>query len=288
MTISFIDRMAVEVDGEGDPVVMIHGLGGNSNTWAPLMSALTRHQTVRLDLPGSGRSCKVEGELSCERFVKAVIRVMGALGVERAHFVAHSMGTIVAAHLAAYEPKMVRSLALFGPLLAPPDGARAALKARGAKARSEGIAGMQSIADALVLASTSSETKRSRLAAAAFVRESLMGQCPDGYSRSCQALSEMIPANTSQINCPTLLVTGDEDVVAPPSSVRAMADKITSARIEIIRSCGHWTPLETPEACIALLNRFYASQNSTGLAARQARSGATYKPSSMTFSSGRL
>lgn len=287
MATRFIERMAVEVDGEGDPVVMIHGLGGNSNTWAPLMSAFTRHQTIRLDLPGSGRSYKVEGDLSCERFVKAIIRVMGAIGIERAHIVAHSMGTIVAAHLAAYEPKMVRSLALFGPLLAPPDGARSALRARGEKARLEGIVGMQAIADALVLASTASETKRSRWAAAAFVRESLMGQRPDGYARSCQALSEMMPANTSQIVCPTLLVTGDEDMVAPPSSVRAMADKITGARIEIIRTCGHWAPVETPETCIAHLQRFYASQNSAGLAARLTRSGAINKPSSMTFSSGR-
>jgi 3-oxoadipate enol-lactonase len=288
MAISFIERMAVEVDGQGDPVVMIHGLGGTTNTWAPLMPAFARYQTIRLDLPGSGRSHKVEGELSCERFVKAVIRVMGALGIERAHVVAHSMGTIVAAHLAAYEPKMVRSLALFGPLLAPPDGARAALTARGDKARLEGVIGMQAIADALVLASTASETKRSRLAASAFVRESLMGQCPDGYSRSCQALAGMIPANTGQITCPTLLVTGDEDIVAPPSSVRAMGDKIAGAKIEIIRSCGHWTPVETPEACIAHLNRFYAAQNESSKAARLTRSGTTYHPGSMTFSSGRL
>ena len=57
------------------------------------------------------------------------------------------MGTIVAAHLAAAEPGRVASLALFGPLLAPPEPARAAIRARAAKAR-EGD--MQPIADALV------------------------------------------------------------------------------------------------------------------------------------------
>ena len=60
---------------------------------------------------------------------------MQRAGVERAHVVAHSMGTIVAAHLAASEPGRVASLALFGPLLAPPEPARAAIRARAAQAR---------------------------------------------------------------------------------------------------------------------------------------------------------
>jgi 3-oxoadipate enol-lactonase len=151
---------------------------------------------------------------------------------------------------------------------------------------------MQAIADALVLASTSSETKRSRLAAAAFVRESLMGQCPEGYARSCFALAEMMPAKTEQIVCPTLLVTGDEDMVAPPSAVRAMADKIAGAKVEIVRACGHWTPIEAPEICVGHLHRFYAAQNSAALSRRPLSSGtyasrSTQNPSSMTFFSGR-
>ncbi len=252
-----IDRMAVEVAGEGEPVLMIHGLGGSTNTWTPLMQAFARNKTIRFDLPGSGRSNRVEGALSCDRYVKAVIRVMNECRIERAHIVAHSMGTIVAAHLAAYEPKLVKSLALFGPLLCPPEPARAALRARGQKARTEGVPGMQAIANALVQASTSAESKRSRHAAVAFVRESLMAQCPDGYGRSCDALADMQAANTDAIVAPTLLVTGDEDVVAPPASVRTMGDKIRGSRVEVIRGCGHWTPLECPDECMKFLSAFY-------------------------------
>ena len=54
----FIDRMAVEVDGEGDAIVLVHGLGGSCNTWTPLMPALARMRAVRIDMPGSGRSHK--------------------------------------------------------------------------------------------------------------------------------------------------------------------------------------------------------------------------------------
>jgi 3-oxoadipate enol-lactonase len=57
--------------------------------------------------------------------VQAALRALAANGQEHTHVVAHSLGTIVALHLAAREPKTVRSLALFGPPLAPPDAARA-------------------------------------------------------------------------------------------------------------------------------------------------------------------
>ena len=101
MSTSYVERIAVETDGSGDPVLMIHGLGGTSNVWTPVLPALARFRAVRPDLPGSGRSHRVEGALSIDRFVRALMRVCGATGVERAHVVAHSMGTIVAFHLAA-------------------------------------------------------------------------------------------------------------------------------------------------------------------------------------------
>jgi 3-oxoadipate enol-lactonase len=255
----FVERMAVEIDGEGEAVLMIHGLGGTSNVFTPLLSAFARHRTIRFDLPGSGRSHRVEGPLSLQLFVERALLVMKKAEVERAHVVAHSMGTIVAAHLAAAEPAKVASLALFGPLLAPPEPARAAIRARGAEARK---GDMQPIADALLQSSVSTETKTRRPAAAAFVRESLMRQDPEGYARTCEALAEMQPADTSRIECPALLVTGDEDVVAPPQSVRMMGERISGSRVEVLRGCGHWTPVEKPEECTGLLKRFLLERSS--------------------------
>jgi 3-oxoadipate enol-lactonase len=256
----FVERMAVEIGGEGEPVVMIHGLGGTSNTFTPLLAAFARHRTIRFDLPGSGRSHRVEGPLSLQLFVERALLIMQRAGVERAHVVAHSMGTIVAAHLAASEPGKVASLALFGPLLAPPEPARAAIRARAAQAR-EGD--MQPIADALLRASVSAETRAKRPAAAAFVRESLMRQDPEGYARSCEALAEMQPADTSRIDCPTLLVTGDEDMVAPPQAVRMLGERIVGSRVAVLRGCGHWTPVEKPEECVDLLKRFLLERRPT-------------------------
>lgn len=256
----FVQRMAVEIEGEGEPVVMIHGLGGTSNVFTPVLPAFARHRTIRLDLPGSGRSYRVEGPLSLPLFVERTLLAMQSAGVERAHVVAHSMGTIVATHLAASEPSRVASLALFGPLLAPPDTARAALRARAAEARK---GDMQPIADALLQASVSAETRARRPAAVAFVRESLMRQDPEGYARSCEALAGMEPADTSRVGCPALLVTGDEDVVAPPQAVRMMGERITGSRVEVLRGCGHWTPVEKPEECVGVLKRFLLERRST-------------------------
>lgn len=258
-TTQIIDRMAVETEGEGDPVLMIHGLGGTSNTWCPVLPVFQRNRTIRPDLPGSGRSGRVEGPLSIDRYVQAMQRICGALNAERVHIVAHSMGTIVAMHLAARMPGLVRSLALFGPLLCPPDTARGPLKARGQKARG-GEGAMQEIADAVVKAATSSETKAQRPITVALVRESLMRQPPEGYARSCDALSEAQAVDVHDLKCPTLLVTGDEDQVAPTQSVRLLGERISGARVEVLTRCGHWPTYEKPEACVDSLRRFYAQR----------------------------
>jgi pimeloyl-ACP methyl ester carboxylesterase len=260
MVTQVIERIAFEVDGEGDPVLLIHGLGGSSNVWTPVMSALVRYKCVRPDLPGSARSARVQGPFSIERFVQAAMRVLSAVSATSAHIIGHSLGTIVAQHLAVSEPGMVRSLALFGPLPAPPDSARPNIRARGQKARSEGLIGMQAIADALVQASTSGETRATRPAAVAYVRESLMRQDPEGYAATCDALAEAQAVDITRISRPTLLVTGDEDSVAPPQSVRGMGEKIARSRVEVLRGCGHWTPVEKAAECSALLAQFYAQR----------------------------
>lgn len=260
MTTRIVQRMAVELDGEGDAVLMMHGLGGTSNFWTPVMSVFARHQAVRLDLPGSGRSATVEGALSIQRFVDSMITVLEALSVERAHIVAHSMGCIAAMHLAVQQPKRVRSLALFGPLLCPPDTARPNIRARGQKARTEGMAGMQEIADALSQTTLSRDTRERRPLAVAAMRETLMRQPPEGYARCCDALADAQPAAVEAIACPTLLVTGDEDVIAPPQAVRAIAERIAGSRLTIVPKCGHWTTFERTDECIEVLRSFYAQR----------------------------
>lgn len=263
MALHLIDRMAVEDEGEGDAVVCVHGLGGSSNTWTPLMPALARHRVVRVDLPGSGRSQQAEGPLSMARYVESLVAVCSRLGITRAHWLAHSMGTIVVQHLAAAQPKLVRSAALFGALAAPTDAARAGVRTRAAKARAEG---MQEIAEALVQAALSADTRQRLPLAVAFVRESLMRQQGEAYARSCEALADAQAADVSLCKLPVLLVTGDEDGVAPPQVVRTLAERFhsaTSARVAVLPRCGHWTPIERHEECARELREFLGAQRSS-------------------------
>ena len=264
MAYHLIDKVAVEDEGEGDAVVCVHGLGGSTNTWTPLLGALAGFRVVRIDMPGSARSAGVSGAVTIERHAACVAAVCARLGIARAHLLGHSMGTIVCQHVAADQPKLVRSLALFGPLIAPGDAARAAIRTRAAKARSEGAAGMQEIAQTLMNAAISAETRQRSPAAAAFVRESLMRQDPEAYARSCECLADAKAAEVARIEAPTLLVTGDEDTVAPPQSVRTMAEKLVAAkggaRVVVLGRCGHWTPLERPEDCARELRSFLAAQ----------------------------
>ena len=261
MAFQLIDKMAVEEEGDGDAVVCVHGLGGTSNTWTPLMPALARFRVVRMDLPGSGRShAAMSGPLSIARWVDAMQTICARLGVARAHWLGHSMGTIVCQHLAVEQPKLVRSLALFGPLMAPAEPARTAIRARGLKAHDEGASGMHEIALTLVQAATSAETRQRSPLATAFVRESLMRQDPLGYARSCEALADAQAAAVDRIEAPALLVTGDEDVVAPPQAVRAMAERMKRVRVTVLNRCGHWTPIERPDDCARELRDFLSSQ----------------------------
>ena len=87
-----------------------------------------------------------------------------------------------------------------------------------------------------------------------------MRQSPEGYARSCEALSEAQTADLSKITCPVLLVTGDEDAVSPPQAVRAIAERIPGARVEVLSRCGHWTVYEKPEECSDLLQRFLSQR----------------------------
>ncbi len=262
MTLHLVDRIAVEDEGDGDAVVCVHGLGGSTNTFTPLMPTLARHRVIRVDMPGSARSARVEGALSVARFVDALQSVCARLGIERAHWIGHSLGTIVCQHLAVATPKLVRSIALFGPLLAPPEAARIAIRARGAKARSEGTAGMHEITLGLVNAALSADSRQRSPLAVAFVRESLMRQDPDGYARTCDALADAEPAAVDRIEAAVLLVTGDEDGVAPPQQVRALAEKLHRAkatRVVVLPRCGHWTPIERPDECARELRDFLAT-----------------------------
>jgi 3-oxoadipate enol-lactonase len=246
-------RLVADVAGDGPPVIFVHGLGGTSNSFEALLPALRGFRTIRPDLPGSGRSRLPHEPLSIALMTDAVVDMAKSLGAFPAHLVGHSMGTIVCQQIAAAMPEAVLSLTLFGPILEPGEAARQRIRERAGTARQQG---MDVVADAVCAAGLSSSSKASNPLTTAFVRESHMRQDSEGFAATCEALASATAADLRLIRCPVLLVTGDEDQVAPPTAAQAMADRIRNARLKVLDRCGHWTPIEKPAECAGLLAAF--------------------------------
>ncbi|MGH9055663.1 MAG: alpha/beta fold hydrolase [Acidimicrobiales bacterium] len=252
------NEIFVETSGSGGPVLFVHGLGGTTNFYEPQAVALSpHHQVIRFDLPGAGRS-PLAGKASIESFAGAMESVLDGLGVDRAAVVGHSMGTIVVQHFAVTRPDRVERLALLGPVREQPSAAKEATRARAATVRAEG---MTAVADAIVAGATSEETRRDRPAVAAFVRELLMRQDPEGYAAHCEALADATAVDLASIKSPTLLITGSEDKTAPPSAVKSMFDELPAASYEVIGGIGHWTAIEAAERVSRCLADFLSSRH---------------------------
>lgn len=247
--------MQIQFDetGSGVPLILVHGLGATGNLWGGVVPSLSRQFRVLCpDLRGSGRS-PAEGEISTMALADDLLQMIDRLGIERAHWVGHSYGSVVLQHLAVKAPSRLISLGLIGPIQSASDAARTALKGRAEKARTEGLA---DIGTATAQVGTSAETKSHRPEVAAFVREMVMRQEAHAYAATCEAVASSAPAAIESITCPTLVITGDEDMTSPPTNAQAIADKIAGARFHVLPRCGHWTPVERPREVADLLLNF--------------------------------
>ena len=101
---------------DGDVVLLVHGYGGDRNSWLFLQEPLAaKHRVYALDLPGHGTSAKDVGDGTLEVLADAVVGVLDAVGAGRAHLVGHSMGGAVALAAAARDPGRIASLTLIAP-----------------------------------------------------------------------------------------------------------------------------------------------------------------------------
>lgn len=259
MSVHSINNHDIFVDqfGDGVPVLALHGLGGSSNFWWPLHAALPNGlKIIAPDMPSSGRSAN-DPALSISSLATDMLSLMDALGLEQAHLLSHSMGTIVCQHMAVNAPGRILSLALLGPLAEPPEPARPNIASRAELARTQG---MQPISDAIIGAALAEKTKMEKPVTTAFVRELVAAQDAEGYALSCLALAEAQATDVTQLTCPTLLITGDEDKVAPPANVDALGANFGSTiSPTVLEDCGHWTLLEQPQLTIKHLKSFYGA-----------------------------
>jgi pimeloyl-ACP methyl ester carboxylesterase len=102
-----------EVQGEGEPLLLIPYLSADHACYAFQLPSYTEHFTcIALDLPGTGESDKPAGPYSTEVYADQVAAFLDGIGVEQAHVAGVSLGAAVGMHLAARHPTRVRSLSL--------------------------------------------------------------------------------------------------------------------------------------------------------------------------------
>lgn len=245
--------LSVEKQGNGDPVVLLHGLGSTANVWEPQVRALSdRFTLLRLDLEGAGRSAAT-GPLSIASWVDDLKALLDLEGIGKARLVGHSLGTLILQHFAAAHPQHVDKLVFIGVNRAPPEARRVAIRERVAKVRAEGI---DVIVEAIVKGGLSPHTLSEKPEVVAFVRELLTRQSDEGYAKSCEAMAAAVAADAAAIKAPVLLVAGRDDAISPPANSEALAADLANARVQVLEQCGHWHPIEQPAALNAALREF--------------------------------
>lgn len=231
----------------GPPVIFIHGLGGSSEFYIPLIAALGLDKTHSLhlvDLEGHGLSpTSAASAVSISSYASDFAALAKQLKLSGATVIAHSMGCFIALTLALNHPELVSKLTLLGPPPNPlPEAAQSGSRARAALVRTSGMA---AVVDAVIMAGTSAKSKTDNPVGIAACRMSLLGQDPEGYAKGCTALagvSQALPVQ--QLKVQTLIVTGDEDKVSPPQICEKYASDIMGAKVHVLPQVGHWHNFE--------------------------------------------
>ncbi len=255
--------LVVESQGDGAPVLLVHGFGGAKEDFADHVPRLAEHATVlTFDHRGHGASDHPadEGAYSLDRFVADTLAVADHFGFEDFRLLGHSMGGMVARRLVLAHPDRVDALILMDTGPGPPRGIDPATVELGISiARTDGMAVLKAVQDEL-----------DPLGTPAYQR--LLADRP-GYREFCErkweALSrEMWIAIASEIvhqpdqlaalatlRCPSLVIVGEQDTPFLAAS-REMADTIPGAGLVVIPDAGHSPQLENPAAWFDAVDGF--------------------------------
>jgi pimeloyl-ACP methyl ester carboxylesterase len=252
------DDMSYVELGEGDPALVIHGLGGNWRVWLENLPALSqRHRMIAVDLPGFGRSAPAGDGTGIHGYSRLLLRLLEELGLERTIVIGNSLGGWIAADLALLAPGSVRALVLVdaGGIVPTAGERRKALAIMGGAARLARYAPRfrSAVASRQQLRSLALRYTFARPAdlAADLVYMALPPEPDPGFQAALEAAkrswSEAWCDRLTEIACPTLIVWGDSDSLLPLRHAREYARRIVGSRLEVIAEAGHLPMLERPE-----------------------------------------
>ena len=267
----FVDGMRYLVAGEGEPLMLVHGLGGAASNWLALAPALLPGRRLIVpELPGHGGSPPLPGAPGLDAYADSVAALVEHVGVGTAAVVGHSFGGAVALRLAIRSPELVDRLVLAGAA----GISSATRRARYALTITALVQPGKRIAPHRLLVARSAVLRTlvfGRWGAAdppAFppdVAESFLSG-PARHTDTASGARALVLDDPRQelerVRCPCLVLWGARDTQLPIADAFEYARRLR-APLRVIADCGHLLIGERPDACADAIESFLA-RSTTG------------------------
>jgi 3-oxoadipate enol-lactonase len=248
-------NLAVEVRGDGPPVVLVHGFPFDHTMWRHQLAALARWKRIAPDLRGAGGSTTSSGadDFSMARYADDLVAILDALAIPQAVACGLSMGGYVIFELVRRHPGRVKGLILVD---TKPDADSP--EAKGARDELAMVAereGQDAVIERLLPKLLARHTP---VEVGDQVREMARRWSVPGLVGALRALRDRPDSSDTLrlVRVPTLVLVGSEDQIAPPEVGRAMAALVPNAQFHVVRGAGHVAPLEQPLATTRLMLEF--------------------------------
>jgi 3-oxoadipate enol-lactonase len=234
---------------DGEPVLMIMGLGADSRAWAlQRLSFGRRHRCFAPDNRGVGRSAKPPGPYSLEQMARDALAVIDAEGVDRAHIVGASMGGVIAQIIAVMYPERVRSLVLACTACRHHEWRRELLQEWADAVQERGMSALGE--DGLRWLIGPRLRRRFGMWLNILARVVLQSP-PEPFVAQVQAIldaTDELRFELRKVVAPTLVITGSQDALTPIGDAEELAELIPHARLVELRGAAHGLMVEAPNA----------------------------------------
>lgn len=245
-------------EGQGPDVLLLPGLGASTHVWYAQVRGLSPVLRVTaVDPRGHGRSQCPAGPYSLRQMAGDAGAVIRTLGIGPAVVVGSSMSSLVAVELAAAEPALVRALVLVGGFAKLSEEGKARFEQRAVLAETQGMAPLADLVPAGAFGAHSHQTQP---ALVGLFRQGILANDPTAYAASCRAIRDAdVTKLLPSVRCPTLILLGEQEQVAPLPAALALKAGIPHAQVRVLPNAGHLPFLEQPAAFNAALQEFIAS-----------------------------
>ncbi len=249
-------RVAFRRAGEGPPLVLLHGIYGDSRNWSPQLEALSDEFTVvAWDAPGAGRSDDPPEWFGFAEYADCLAGLIGALRLDRPHVCALSYSGGTALELCRRHSGLPATLTLVGAYAGwagslPADKVRIRLERALAQADRGGEAAARDFIPGLFAADAPAELVEQAIAWSSSFHPA--GLRVMARASAAADLRDVLP----EVTVPTLVIHGREDRRSPLSVSEALHERIPDSRLAVVDGAGHLTNLEAPEEFNRLLREF--------------------------------